>query len=58
MLKFEAKKGDFAKIWQKLGEGGLQPSGSAAHVFLNVLLKSSSTFANMSEVFSKVYEIQ
>ena len=26
MLKFEAKKGDFAKIWQKLG------GGSAAHV--------------------------
>ena len=22
MLKFEAKKGDFAKIWQKLGGGG------------------------------------
>ena len=33
MLNFEAKKGDFAKIWQKLG--GVQPSqppGSAAHV--------------------------
>ena len=28
MLKFEAKKGDFPKIWQKLG---LQPPGSAAH---------------------------
>ena len=25
MLKFEAKKRDFAKIWQKLGGGGLQP---------------------------------
>ena len=35
MPKFEAKKGDFAKIWQKLG--GLQPPpppppGSAVHV--------------------------
>ena len=29
MLKFEAKKGDFTKIWQKLG-GGAAP-GSAAH---------------------------
>ena len=44
MLKFEAKKGDFAKIWQKLGGGATdpQPPGSAAHVslrflFLNVL---------------------
>ena len=28
MLKFEENKGDFAKIWQKLG--GIAP-GSAAH---------------------------
>ena len=34
MLKFEAKKGDFAKIWQKLGAGATapKPPGSAAHV--------------------------
>ena len=33
MPKFEAKKGDFAKIWQKLGGGGYSPSppGSAVH---------------------------
>ena len=29
MPKFEAKQGDFAKIWQKLG--GYSPPGSAAH---------------------------
>ena len=36
MLKFEAKKGDFAKIWQKLGGGYSPPPappGSAAHDF-------------------------
>ena len=32
MPKFEAKKGDFAKIWQKLGGGAASPPGSAAHV--------------------------
>ena len=32
MLKFEAKKGDFAKIWQKLGGySPPSPPGSAAH---------------------------
>ena len=31
MPKFETKKGDFAKIWQKLRGGGLQAPGSAAH---------------------------
>ena len=32
MPKFEAKKGDFAKIWQKLGR--LQPPGPAVYGFL------------------------
>ena len=33
MPKFEAKKGDFAKIWQKLGGYSLSaPPSSAAHV--------------------------
>ena len=32
MLKFEAKKGNFAKLWQKLGGGGYSPPDSAAHV--------------------------
>ena len=31
MLKFEAKKGDFVKVWQKLGGGARAPPGSAAH---------------------------
>ena len=45
MLKCEAKKGDFAKIWQKLG-GGLQPPqppGSAAHVFVIQNFKKMTT---------------
>ena len=34
--KFEAKKGDFAKMWQKLGGGGYspQPPGSAVLEFM------------------------
>ena len=36
MLKFEAKKGDFAKIWQKLTSP--QPSGSATHVSSHVVI--------------------
>ena len=45
MLKFEAKKGDFPKIWQK--QGGLQPPspGSAAHDELkNAFYTSTNKF--------------
>ena len=50
MLKFEAKKGDFAKIWQKLGGGGgyspPSPPGSAAHV---LAAKSGELIVLMSD---------
>ena len=43
MIKFEAKKGDFPKIWQKLG--GCSPPGSAAHDELkNAFYTSTNKF--------------
>ena len=50
MLKFEAKKGDFAKIWQKLG--GLQPPGSAAHVYV-VTFKNLANYPAMIKAVFK-----
>ena len=38
MPKFEAKKGDFAKIWQKLGRGATAPPSMNSSDFLKDLL--------------------
>ena len=52
MLKFEAKKGDFAKIWQKLG--GLQPPSPAAHA--SILLRSAKERLLFSEDQKRIKE--
>ena len=49
MLKFEAKRGDFAKIWQKLGATA---PGSAAHD-ARVISRLVRLWLNNNETFYK-----
>ena len=53
MPKSEAEKGDFAKIWQKLGGGGYSPLGSAAQVIWSLSFSLTSAnlfFSNFDEI--------
>ena len=53
MPKFEAKKEDLAKIWQKLGGGGGGGGGRRLHrpwCFVHGVRRSQSVAANVSNI--------
>ena len=55
MLKFEAKKGDFPKIWQKLEGFSLPPPSSAAHDELkNAFYRSTNKFYSHLKLIEKL----